>query len=221
MERIADKLEGVKYEDLQQFVTDSAWNHVSLFEKITKEVEKDFRKLKEDSRIGLIIDESCFSKKGDKSVGVSRQYNGRQGKVDNCQVAVYTAMVQQDEVCLSNTWLYLPEDWTNNEKRCIEAGIPTEDIIFRTKGQIVAEMAQDYFSNGHRAYWVGGDSVYGDSPELKPYLDHIGQKYVLDISPSFKFYMDDPVENPDAEPLSCTEIWKIENLSKNSGSGKG
>ena len=34
----------------------------------------------------LIIDESAFNKKGASSAGVARQYNGRIGKVDSCQV---------------------------------------------------------------------------------------------------------------------------------------
>ena len=37
----------------------------------------------------LIIDESSFAKQDDRSVGVVRQWSGRQGKIDNCQVAVF------------------------------------------------------------------------------------------------------------------------------------
>jgi len=33
---------------------------------------------------GLLIDGSGFAKKGEKSAGVQRQWNGRHGKVDNC-----------------------------------------------------------------------------------------------------------------------------------------
>jgi SRSO17 transposase len=40
----------------------------------------------------LLIDESGFSKKGEKSAGVDRQYNRRMGKVDNCQVGVFSAL---------------------------------------------------------------------------------------------------------------------------------
>jgi SRSO17 transposase len=41
---------------------------------------------------GLYIDETAFAKKGDQSVGVGRQWNGRQGKQDNCQVGVFGAL---------------------------------------------------------------------------------------------------------------------------------
>ena len=36
----------------------------------------------------LIVDETGFIKKGDKSVGVKRQYTGTAGKTENCQVGV-------------------------------------------------------------------------------------------------------------------------------------
>jgi SRSO17 transposase len=206
MESIADKLGDINYQDLQQFVSDSPWDHLAVFKKITSEISNTFDTLVEDTRRGLIFDESGFSKKGIKSVGVARQYCGRSGKVDNCQIGVYSAIVQQDEVCLNNAWLYLPESWTDDKSRCIEAGIPEDDIEFRTKGQISALMAEEYFSTGNKAYWVGGDSVYGDCPELKTYLDSIGQKYVLDISPVFNFYLNDPKIHSEEQSLSCNEI---------------
>jgi hypothetical protein len=40
----------------------------------------------------LIFDESGFAKKGEASAGVARQWNGRLGKVDNCQVGVFATL---------------------------------------------------------------------------------------------------------------------------------
>ena len=37
------------------------------------------------------LDQTCFDKKGDRSVGVARQYNRRSGKIDNCQVGLFAA----------------------------------------------------------------------------------------------------------------------------------
>ena len=37
----------------------------------------------------LVFDPSAFPKSGRESVGVARQWCGRLGKVDNCQVAIY------------------------------------------------------------------------------------------------------------------------------------
>ncbi len=37
----------------------------------------------------LVVDETGFLKKGEKSVGVARQYTGTAGKRENCQVGVF------------------------------------------------------------------------------------------------------------------------------------
>ena len=53
----------------------------------------DADKLLGDTRdVCLLIDESGFAKQGRGSVGVSRQWLGRLGKVDNGQVAVFGAL---------------------------------------------------------------------------------------------------------------------------------
>jgi len=95
---------------------------------------------------------------------------------------------------LNNAWLYLPESWTDNKSRCIEAGIPEDVIEFLTKRQISALMAEEYFSTGNMAYWVSGDSVYGDCPELKLTLIQLGKsmywislQYSIFIKMTLKF----------------------------------
>jgi SRSO17 transposase len=40
-----------------------------------------------------VIDESAFVKRGDKSAGVGRQYCGRLGKVENCQVGMFLGYI--------------------------------------------------------------------------------------------------------------------------------
>ena len=39
----------------------------------------------------LIVDETGFLKKGEKSVGVARQYTGTAGRIENAQVGVFLA----------------------------------------------------------------------------------------------------------------------------------
>ena len=41
----------------------------------------------------IVFDPSAFAKKGTQSVGVARQWCGRLGKVENCQVGIYMAYV--------------------------------------------------------------------------------------------------------------------------------
>ena len=72
----------------------------------------------------LIFDESGFAKKGEASAGVARQWNGRLGKVDNCQVGVFATLCRGDMATLIDARLYLPEDWCNDDERCKKAAIP-------------------------------------------------------------------------------------------------
>ena len=37
----------------------------------------------------LVVDETGFLKKGNKSVGVQRQYSGTAGRIENCQIGVF------------------------------------------------------------------------------------------------------------------------------------
>ena len=39
----------------------------------------------------LVVDETGFLKKGNKSVGVQRQYSGTAGRLENCQIGVFLA----------------------------------------------------------------------------------------------------------------------------------
>ncbi|GAI47057.1 unnamed protein product, partial [marine sediment metagenome] len=66
----------------------------------------------------LLIDESGFAKQGRGSVGVSRQWLGRLGKVDNGQVAVFGALANGQYAVPIDARLYLPEEWTDDPKRC-------------------------------------------------------------------------------------------------------
>jgi SRSO17 transposase len=57
----------------------------------------------------LVCDSSDFPKSGTESVGVMRQWCGRLGKVDNCQVAVYLGYVSGAGHALVDMRLYLPK----------------------------------------------------------------------------------------------------------------
>ncbi len=87
----------------------------------------------------LVVDETGFLKKGDKSAGVARQYSGTAGRIENCQVGVFLAYETPRGHALIDRDLYLPEEWTRNRLRCQEAGVPDE-VSFRTKTQLAQAM---------------------------------------------------------------------------------
>ena len=99
-----------------------------------------------------VVDETGFVKKGSHSVGVARQYCGRVGKKENCQVAV-SLSIASATASLPIAWrLYLPEEWANDPERCREADIPQE-VQFQTKPQIALRHIGKRWRTGWRREW--------------------------------------------------------------------
>lgn len=119
-----------EWESIQHFISNSPWQHHSLVEQLSRDANELIGG-KPDSF--FVVDESAFSKKGQRSVGVSRQWNGRLGKVDNCQVGVFGALGCRDRVTLTDMRLFLPKEWTDDQTRCRKAGVPEEAMTYRSK----------------------------------------------------------------------------------------
>src|SRR5829696_5225083 len=80
----------------------------------------------------LVVDETGFLKKGDRSAGVQRQYSGTAGRIENCQVGVFLALAGSRGRALVDRELYLPQGWCDDRARCQEAGVPG-GVTFATK----------------------------------------------------------------------------------------
>ena len=129
----------------------------------------------------LIVDETGFIKKGQKSVGVKRQYTGTVGKTENCQVGVFLAYASRRGQAFIDRELYLPEEWAQDEERREQAGVP-EEVRMRTKPELAKEMLGRALDAGVRVAWVVADSVYGDTRRLGMFLEEREQPYVLAVS---------------------------------------
>ena len=70
---------------LQGFIGWAEWDDEPLRAELISQVH---RHLGQGDGV-LVFDPSAFPKSGRESVGVARQWCGRLGKVDNCQVAIY------------------------------------------------------------------------------------------------------------------------------------
>src|SRR3972149_11192732 len=68
-----------------------------------------------------------------------RQWCGRLGKIDNCQVGVFLAYVSAEEQALVDTRLYLPKSWARSKKRRAKAGVPAA-VKFRTRHELALGM---------------------------------------------------------------------------------
>ena len=177
MERIEEYVEGCAYESVQHFLSDSPWDHKVVLDKVALDVCDLFG----EAETALIIDESGLAKKGKMSAGVARQYNGRLGKVDNCQVGVFAALSDGRQTALVDARLYLPEEWTDDPERCRRAKIPPAERIPRSKLVLAAEMILRAKTLGLGFRWVCVDAFYGASSALLRQIDGWGIEFIADV----------------------------------------
>ena len=135
----------------------------------------------------LVVDETGFLKKGDKSVGVQRQYSGTAGRIENSQVGVFLAYAGVKGRTLLDRELYLPQVWAKDWERRREAGVP-EHVEFRTKPQLAQMMLERAVESGIPFGWVTGDAVYGSDRNLRRWLEREGIPHVLAIKSNEKLW---------------------------------
>ena len=140
-----------------------------------------------DSDGVLVVDETGFLKKGNKSAGVQRQYSGTAGRIENCQVGVFLAYASTKGRTLLDRELYLPQVWAEDQERRREAGIP-EDVSFQTKPRLARGMLERALEAGVPFGWVAGDEVYGSDRNLRLWLEREGLSHVLAIKRSEKLW---------------------------------
>ena len=164
IEPIALALRDVNVRSLQRFVSDAPWDDDRIMSR--------YRSLVNDDLGGqdgaLIFDESGFVKKGQDSIGVSRQYCGTIGKVDNCQVGVFAGYVSEHGYALVDKRLFIPEKWFSDDylERRKKCNLPAE-TVFQSKPKLAAEMLSDISKEDVLPFkYVLADSLYGVSPEF-------------------------------------------------------
>jgi SRSO17 transposase len=178
MLRMSDANPHAKQEDLQHFLSDSPWSQAAVWRWIAQRASQ---RLGGHPQSMLILDESAFAKKGEKSVGVARQYNGRLGKTDNCQVGVYSVLSLHQRATLVGARLFLPESWVKDSARCLEAGVPKEEIRPRTKIQLAQELVAEALENQVQFAWVGMDAFYGRDQGFLQWVETQGKKFMADV----------------------------------------
>jgi SRSO17 transposase len=192
IEPIALKIEGADVRPLQRFVSDAPWDE--------KKIEYKYRGMVAESMGSsdgvLIFDETGVPKKGDESAGVARQYCGRSGKVDNCQVGVFAAYASQRGYALVGKSLYVPEKWFEPDfavrrKKC---SMPP-DLTFKTKPQLAADMLNTITEEGLLPFrYVTTDTVYGDNPGFRSAVSRIeGCIFMLAVSRTTRCRLDEPL----------------------------
>src|SRR5947209_5459343 len=120
---------------VQHFVGAGCWDDEAVMAELRREVAEVLA----DPEAVLVLDPSGFPKKGTASCGVNRQWCGRLGKVDNCQLGVFVAYVSVRGWALVDRRLYLPEDWAADAERRAQTHVPV-DIVFQETWRIGLEL---------------------------------------------------------------------------------
>ena len=151
------------------------WDHLPLIAVLAQQVGQA---IGEPDGV-IVFDPSGFAKKGTKSVGVARQWCGRLGKLENCQVGIYLGYVSRRDHALADFRLYLPKEWTGDRKRCHEAGVPRK-VRFRTRHEQALEMLGEQGARSPHA-WVTGDDEMGRSSGFRHELRGRDEHYLLAV----------------------------------------
>jgi SRSO17 transposase len=160
---------------LQKFIGQRQWVDRPLIGELVRQVGAS---LGEADGV-LVFDPSGFPKRGQESVGVARQWCGRLGKTDNCQVAIYLTYASRKEHALVDTRLYLPKEWTRNRRRCRKAGVPKE-VRFQIRHDLALEMLDEHSAALPHA-WIAGDDEMGRSGGFRDALRARGEHYLLAV----------------------------------------
>jgi len=127
-----------------------------------------------------IVDDTGFPKKGTHSVGVARQYCGRLGKQDNCQIAVTLSLANHAASLPVAYRLYLPQAWAADPERRAEAGVPHE-VTFKTKPEIALEQIKATHAAGVTPGIVLADAGYGADGAFRAGVSALGLSYAVGV----------------------------------------
>jgi SRSO17 transposase len=181
----------VSEQNMQHFMSNSPWSGPLLISKMQEDVvhEDKFQK-----GSVLLLDESADDKAGRHSVGAGRQYNGRRGKVDNCQVGVFLSYANNGYHTWVDGEVFIPEDWFTDEAaaRRHRVGIP-EERSFQTKPELGWQMIRRVCERGLPFEAVAFDTLYGRNPWLRDQVSAAGMEYYADTPANTKVYLEPPV----------------------------
>jgi SRSO17 transposase len=166
---------GLKRRPLQLFVGAGGWDDRAVREELRRHITAELA----DDQAVFVLDPSAFPKKGVASCGVTRQWCGCLGKVDNCQAGVFLAYVAPRGKALLDAQLYLDQDWAADTKRRAATYVPTA-VAFAEKWRIGLDLL-DRARATLAGDWVAGDDEFGRCTELRAGLRQRRCRYVLDV----------------------------------------
>jgi SRSO17 transposase len=166
------------HQSMHHLVAAADWDDGSVLAAVARQVVPEL--LAKAEHCWWIIDDTGHAKKGQKSVGVARQYCGRLGKTANCQVAVSLSLATAQGSLPLDYRLYLPQEWTDDRARCEAAGVPAQ-VDFLSKGQIARAQIAAALERGVARGVVLADAAYGNEAAFRDWLSERQLDYVLGV----------------------------------------
>jgi SRSO17 transposase len=166
---------GLYRRPLQHFVGAGKWSDPLIRTEMQHHVVEEIG----DPNGVLVIDGSGFPKSGPESVGVQRQWCGRLGKIDNCQVGIFLAYSAPGGIALLDGDLYLPESWASDSERRDKCHVPG-DVEFKTNWQLADALLERVAPNVPHA-WITADDEFGRPSEFRDRLADRGERYLLEV----------------------------------------
>jgi SRSO17 transposase len=190
----------------QRFLTVSPWETQDVQQEIQAVFNEEFVPTASQSPIGTVgvIDGSGFVKRGTESVGVQRQWCGRMGKKENCQVGVFLLGATPAGAALLDHQLYLPATWAADAVRRKKTRVPPE-IVFQTKPQIAAALVAR--SSVHFD-WITADEEFGRDGDFLDALEQGHQRYLLEVPADTTVWAEKPLRQT---PDEC--VWQVRLLA--------
>lgn len=176
--KLAPERTAAKHQSLLHFVGNSDWSDESVLAKVRELV---LRAIEAQGKIeAWIIDDTGFPKKGVHSVGVARQYCGRLGKTDNCQIAVSLSVANHAASLPIAYRLYLTEEWAGDPARRAKVHVPPE-VKFKTKPEIALDQIRAALAAGVAPGVVLTDAAYGTIGAFRAELTALGLLYAVAV----------------------------------------
>jgi SRSO17 transposase len=193
-----------EHQRLAHFVSNSNWRDQDVRREATAYALEVLTK--REQVVGWIFDDTGFLKQGIHSVGVQRQYTGSAGKITNCQIGVSLTVVTPTEHLAIDFELYLPQSWTEDQARRLEAHIPDE-VQFQTKPELAITMLRRAAEAGVPRGTVLGDSAYGHSSPLRRACRELGFSYAVAVMPTDRVWrLDRRGRRIDDEPVMIEDF---------------
>jgi len=184
---------GVHRKPLQSFVGWGPWDDESVMDHLRLHVKEQWH----DPQAVLVIDPSSFPKKGTQSCGVQRQWCGRLGKVENCQVGVFLfySSCRHGHAGIDRR-LFLPREWAGDPRRRAKAHVP-ETVVYQERWEMALGMVDRCASEGLAHAWVCADSEFGRVAEFRSGLRKREERYLLDVPEATQVRdLDEEVQQP-------------------------